>query len=78
MIARLWERAKPLLAACVVWALLVEGVGSWRAGHLMNADEFIAAEDAGMCGLANGLYRLVLLPFGGAGQERVCGDDAKK
>ena len=69
---RLWERAKPLLAVCAIWALLIEAGGSWRAGHLMGADEFNAAEDAAMCALANGLYRLVLLPFGGGGQERVC------
>ena len=78
MIERLWEWAKPKLAVCAIFGLLVEGVGSWRAGHWLNADEWIAAEDAAVCGCVNGLYRLVMLPFGGAGQERVCGNDAKR
>ncbi len=69
MIARIWERAKPLLAGCVMWALLVEGVGSSRAGHLLNADEFVAAEDSAVATFETGLCRAVLLPFGGTASD---------
>jgi hypothetical protein len=62
---RLWERAKPMLAGCVMWALLVEGVGSWRAGHWLNADEWVAAEDSAVANFGTGVCRAVLLPFGG-------------
>jgi hypothetical protein len=63
MIARFWEQAKPLLAGCVMWALLVEGIGSWRAGHWLNADEFTATEDGTLRAFGGGLAWLALWPF---------------
>jgi hypothetical protein len=57
------EQIKGLLAACVVFALLVEAVGSWRAGHWLNADEFTAAEDGAMRAFGAGLAWLALWPF---------------
>lgn len=57
------KQIKPLLAASVVFALLIEGVGSWRAGHLLNVDEWIAAEDGAMRAFGAGLAWLALWPF---------------
>jgi len=65
----LWEWAKPKLAICAIFGLLIEGVGSWRAGHWLNADEWVAAEDAAVLGFGSGLCRVVLLPFGGTAAD---------
>jgi hypothetical protein len=70
MMGRFWEWAKPKLAVCVIWALLVEGVGSWRAAHLLNADEFIAAEDAAVYAAMDGLYWLATFGTGKKGEWR--------
>jgi hypothetical protein len=67
---RFWERAKPLLTVCILWGLLVEGVGSSRAGHLMNADEFVAAEDAALYAAMDGVYWLVTFGTGKKGEWR--------
>ncbi|HXQ25954.1 MAG TPA: hypothetical protein VN822_06075 [Candidatus Acidoferrales bacterium] len=70
MIGRIWEWAKPKLAVCAIFALLIEAGGSWQAGHLMNADEWIAAEDAAVYGLADGLYWLATFGTGKKGEWR--------
>lgn len=70
MIGRLWEWAKPKLAVCAIFGLLIEAGGSWRAGRLMNADEWIAAEDAAVYGLADGLDWLATFGTGKRGEWR--------
>jgi hypothetical protein len=67
---RLWEWAKPKLAVCAIFGLLVEGVGSWRAGHLMNADEWVAAEDAALYAAMDGVYWVVTFGTGKKGEWR--------
>ena len=55
----------------MMFGLLIETGGSWRAGHLMNADEFIAAEDAAVYAAMDGLYWLATFGSGKKGN----GDD---
>jgi len=70
VIGRIWEWVKPKLAVCVIFGLLIETGGSWRAGHLMNADEFIAAEDAAVYAAMDGLYWLATFGSGKKGEWR--------
>jgi hypothetical protein len=66
----LWNWAKPLLAVCVIFGLLIESLGSWRAGHLLNADEFVATEDATMYAAMDGIYWLATFGTGRKGEWR--------
>jgi hypothetical protein len=71
--ARVWTWAKPKLAVCAIFGLLVEGVGSWRAGHWLDADGCLAAEDRGVCAVFNAAYWIATSPLGHeAGDEGVC------
>lgn len=70
MIERIWEWAKPKLTVCAIFALLIEAGGSWRAGHWLNADEFIAAEDAALYTAMDGLYWLATFGTGKKGEWR--------